>query len=144
MVKRKPAAAQSWAGIALALIDKGLPLIGVSVDMWLGGFLLTAAFVLIAWGFWNFGSNRNVGKAWRAATLVFAGIIYFGIIAAHIHAQFKKEHLSITQASPASSPSPSPPAPKCDGKTGDATANGTGSIANTGDCVHGLTTGKQK
>jgi hypothetical protein len=122
-------------GFILALLEMGLPMIGVSVNLLLGGFVLAAAFALFAWGLWNWETNHNYGRLPRAMTLLVVGLIYFGLMGFQINSQYKKDHPLV---SPAPQPPPQqPPAPDCKGDTGDAKAS-DGSIANTGNCVHDL------
>lgn len=132
--KKRQVAPSLVAGFVLALIEMGLPMIGVSVNLWFGGILLTAAFALFAWGLWNFETNRDFGKLARGVTTAVIGLVYFSLMGFQIHSQYKRDHPPTDQNPASASPT------KCAGKTGDATANGNGSIANSGNCVEGLGT----
>jgi hypothetical protein len=145
--KKRSVAPSLILGFVLALIEMGLPMIGMSVNLPFGALLLFVAFALFAWGLWNWETNLKYGRVARGITLVVVGLIYFGLMGYQIHSQYKKYHPSVVVTPPPSlGPVPQlPPAPqpKCSGSTGDATARG-GSIANSGNCVDDLSTGQKK
>jgi hypothetical protein len=125
-------------GFILAFLEMGMPMIGITVNLWLGGIVLAAAFALFAWGLWNLETNHQFGRTARAVTLIVVGMIYFELMGFQIHAQYKKDHPQVSPV-PQSPPTPTqqPPPPDCKGNTGDAKAS-DGSIANTGNCVDDL------
>jgi hypothetical protein len=129
-------------GIILALLAMGLPMVGVAVNLWLGTALLIGAFGLFVWGLWNWETYHSYGLAARLISLLILGIAYFGLIGLQIHSQYRKDHPTIANH-PQGNEIDKPSKLACTGPTGNATASGPGSIANTGQCVSGLTTGQK-
>jgi hypothetical protein len=126
--KKRHVAPSVVAGFILAFIEMGLPMIGVSVNLWLGSLLLTAAFALFGWGVWNFETNRHYGKLSRVGTVIFVGIVYFGLLGYQIRS-YKKQHEAGSAL------------PNC--TTGNATATGSDNVAVSG-CGNDLSSGKSK
>src|SRR5882672_2781690 len=65
---------------ALALFIWGLGLIGVIVNIYVGGLVLTVAFVLGICALWIWEGFSRFTMMLRCSTLVVAGIVYFGMI----------------------------------------------------------------
>lgn len=82
----------SIIGLFLGLIAIGLPLIGVTLNIYLGAIILAIAFVLLAYCFWQWEKTRSWGDAARASTLWTLGLIYFGLIGFQIWLQYHKAH----------------------------------------------------
>ena len=79
-------------GFVVALIAMGLPLIGIAVNVYLGAFILAMAFILLAYGFWQWEKARSWGDAARASTLWILGIAYSGSVGFQIWLQDHKAH----------------------------------------------------
>jgi len=54
-------------GFVLALVAMGLPMIGITVNLYLGALALSIAFALLAFGFWKW-RKRRIGKLLRELT----------------------------------------------------------------------------
>jgi hypothetical protein len=91
-------------GFFLALLAMGLPLIGVTVNLYLGVLILLVAFALLAYGFWTWETAYKWGTAARTSTLWLLGLIYFALIGYQISSQFKKDHPTISGKSVAVAP----------------------------------------
>jgi hypothetical protein len=126
-------------GFILAFLGMGLPMIGVTENLWLGSSLLLAAFALFAWGTWSWETNRKFSCGLRLTTIALGGTIYFALLGLQVHSQFKKSHPATIGTVVGASPG----GPRCDGPTGAANANGDGSIANSGNCVSRLSTDRK-
>ena len=79
-------------GFFLALIAMGLPMIGLTVNLYLGALILSVAFALLAFGFWKWETTAEWGIASRVNTLWVLGIFYFSLIGFQIFSQYKKDH----------------------------------------------------
>src|SRR5579859_2765997 len=81
------------SGLILALLIWGLQLIGVTVNVWLGGLVLAIAFGLMVYAFWIWeGASLRWHKALRIGTIVAATIIYSWLIGGQIVQEWRKEH----------------------------------------------------
>lgn len=79
-------------GFIIALVAMGLPMIGITVSLYLGGAILLAAFLLLAYGFWKWEKAKRWGDAARVSTLWMLGIIYFALVGWQIFSQYRKGH----------------------------------------------------
>jgi hypothetical protein len=93
---------------AVALIIWGLTLIGVSVNIWLGGSVLAVAFALISWALWIWEGFSRFPIILRALTIILGALIYFGLVGKQMVSQFKSDHATITMSFP-TLPIPVPP-----------------------------------
>jgi hypothetical protein len=80
-----------WVGLFAALIPLGLQLIGISINVWLGGIVMAAAFVFMVRAFWVWERSARWHKALRATTVLVAGLIYFRIVGHQMLAELRKE-----------------------------------------------------
>lgn len=78
--------------LACGLIPWGLGLIGVTVNIWLGGAILALAFGIGAVAFWIWGGSCRFHVALRWAALLVAGGIYFGLVGKQVLSQYKRDH----------------------------------------------------
>lgn len=130
--RKKKVAPSIVGGFILAFLEMGLPMIGITVNLFLGAFLFVAAFVLFAWGLWNWETNHKYSQKARVITLVIVGMFYFGLVGLQINSQYKKNHESSQEKGKDG----------CSGDTGPAIATGTGNIANSGNCVDSKSAGQ--
>ena len=79
-------------GLVLALIGIGLPMIGVTINLWLGFGILLIAFALIAWGCWIWEGRSPRRKLLRIVTTCIFAVVYFSLIGIQIRAQYRKDH----------------------------------------------------
>lgn len=117
-MRKRRVAPSSVANYVLALLAMGLPMIGVTVNLWLGAITMLAVFLLSVWGLWKW-ENHYLGRKVRKVMLTAVGIVYLGFLAWQIHAQYHKDHRAASPSQPCQN-------------TGSAIANGSGSIANSG------------
>jgi hypothetical protein len=85
-------AASIIVGFILALLAMGLPMIGVTVNLWLGAFVLLGAFLLFAYGILGAETAKHWSKVSRVNTLWVLGLIYFGFVGFQIYSQYQKDH----------------------------------------------------
>jgi hypothetical protein len=78
-------------GVVLTLVIWGQQLIGVTVNVWLGGSVLLIAFVMMVYAFWIWEKASRWHVKLRAGTVTIAAIIYLGLIAWQIRAEWKRE-----------------------------------------------------
>ena len=88
------------AGLVLGLLGIGLPMIGVTINLWLGFVILAIAFVLIAWGCWIWEREWPLRKVLRIITICAFAVVYFSLVGVQIRAQYKKDHSVIPPAPP--------------------------------------------
>ena len=79
-------------GFFIALIAMALPMIGVTVNLYLGASILLVAFGLLAFGFWKWEKTAKWRTTWRVNTLWVLGLIYFSLVGFQIFSQYKKDH----------------------------------------------------
>ena len=79
-------------GFVVALLAMGLPMIGITVNLYLGVFVLLLAFVLLAYGFWRWETASRWGDSARVSTLWILGIMYFGLVGFQVYRQYSKDH----------------------------------------------------
>jgi len=79
-------------GLVLALFAIGLPMIGITVNIYLGAAVLLLAFILLAYGFWCWETAIRWGVTARVSTLWALGIVYFLLIGIQIVFQYRKDH----------------------------------------------------
>jgi hypothetical protein len=82
-------------GAILALIIWGAQLIGVTVNLWLGGLVLLLAFLLMTRAFWIWEGPSEWHVVWRSLTIVVAACLYVAIIMPQIKSEWMKEHPNI-------------------------------------------------
>jgi hypothetical protein len=80
-------------GFSLALVAMGLPMIGVAVNLYLGGASLLVAFILLSYGFWRWETARRWSEAARVSTLWIFWLAYFVLVGFQIFSQYKKDHI---------------------------------------------------
>lgn len=102
-----------WIGLFVALGALGLPLIGVAVNVWLGGAVLAIAFYCIVRAFWIWERSSTWHVLLRIGTIAIAAVIYFLMVGRQMVAEWHKEHPIVAVKSPEPVPPTSPaPAPK--------------------------------
>ena len=79
-------------GFVLALIALGLPMIGVTVNLWLGAIALAVAFGFMVYGFWKWERSANWNPILRVGTVIFGAMLYFSLIGIQIRTQYKQDH----------------------------------------------------
>jgi hypothetical protein len=79
-------------GFVLALIALGLPMIGVTVNLWLGAIPLAVAFGFMVYGFWKWERSANWNPILRVGTVIFGAMLYFSLIGIQIRTQYKQDH----------------------------------------------------
>jgi hypothetical protein len=93
------------AGLVIGLLGIGLPMIGVTINLFLGSVILAVAFALIAWGCWIWEGKSPRHGPLRLITISIIAVIYFSLIGAQIRTQYKQDHPVVA---PVSTPSPKP------------------------------------
>jgi hypothetical protein len=78
--KKNRTAAYFLISLAIALIQQGLPLIGITLNMLLGAIVLFIAFCIMTAVFWKWESSARLKKPLRVITIFVVAIIYFGLI----------------------------------------------------------------
>jgi hypothetical protein len=81
-------------GFCLTLVAMGLPMIGVTINVYLGASILVVAFILLAYGLWHFEKARRWSEAARVSSLWILGIICFALVGAQVYSQYKRDHSS--------------------------------------------------
>jgi hypothetical protein len=109
--KIAPGGPSGWlpiiAGLVLGLLGIGLPMIGVTINLWLGFSTLAVAFGLIAWGCWIWEGKLPRRKPLRILTICIIAGFYFTLVGIQIRAQYKKDHaLSVPVSLPQTNPPP--------------------------------------
>jgi len=79
-------------GSVLALLIWGLQLIGVTVNIWLGGLVLLIAFALMVYAFWTWEGASRWHTALRVGTVAIAALLYFGLVGWQVVNQWRREH----------------------------------------------------
>lgn len=87
------------AGFIVALLAWGLPMIGVTINLWLGTIVLAIAFVLMVVGFWQWEKFSKWHKALRWITVIVGALVYFSLVGNQIHLQYNKDHPKVAQTS---------------------------------------------
>lgn len=102
-------------GLVLGLLGIGLPMIGVTINLWLGFSILAIAFALIAWGCWIWEGKSPRRALFRIITICTLAGGYFSLVGIQIHTQYVKDHPKVSQATvsqvtiPPTTPHPKPP-----------------------------------
>jgi hypothetical protein len=81
-----------WVGLFVAFSALGLPLIGVAINLWLGGALLAGAFIAIVRAFWIWESPWRLHVLLRLATVMIAGTVYFFLVGNQMWHEYRKEY----------------------------------------------------
>ena len=79
-------------GFVVALVAMGLPMIGITVNLRLGSFVLLLAFILLAYGFLQWETVGQWREAARVSTLWILGLIYSALVGVQIYSQYQKDH----------------------------------------------------
>lgn len=95
-------------GSALALIIWGVQLIGVVVNILLGGTVLAIAFGLVVYAFWIWERLSTWHVLLRIGTITIAAVIYFLFVGKQMIAEWHKEHPLVAVKSPEPAPQVSP------------------------------------
>lgn len=94
------------AGLVLGLLGIGLPMIGVTINLWLGFVILAIAFALIARGCWIWEGKSPRRKLLRITTIVIIALVYFSLVGMQMRAQYKKDHPPTPPIAPVTIPPP--------------------------------------
>lgn len=81
-----------WIGLFVALGALGLPLIGVTVNVWLGGVILAIAFFCIVRAFWIWEKSSRFHILLRLGTIAVAAVLYFGLAGRQIISEYRVDH----------------------------------------------------
>lgn len=87
-----------WIGLFLGLGTLGLPLIGVTVNVWLGAPLLAAAFACAVRAFWVWEGSLTLHGYFRVFTVILAGFVYFSLVGYQAVKEWKIERPAQGQA----------------------------------------------
>jgi len=88
----KQAKVYFWIGLFFTLGTLGLPLIGVTLNVWLGGAFLAGAFACLVRALWIWEGSLKLQGPLRVATVAFTAIVYFGLVGWQILRQYKSNH----------------------------------------------------
>jgi hypothetical protein len=87
---------QGWIttllGFILALLSLGLPMIGVTVNLFLGFFFLSLAFLLMVYGVWNWEKQSSWRRLPRIVSVCLLALAYFFLLGGHIYTRYHREH----------------------------------------------------
>jgi len=103
---KKPIAISVIVGFVIAFIALGLPMIGITVNLWLGGLVLAVAFILMAYGFIRWEKTAHWSEWLRTSTVWITAVVYVSLIGYQIYQQYEKEHPHQAQSSSAALPVP--------------------------------------
>jgi hypothetical protein len=92
--------------LLVALVIWGLQLIGVLVNLWLGGIVLVLVFGLIVRAFWIWEKATHWHIALRVGTVIVGAVFYFSPVVRQIINEWGREHSAKTE--PAPNPNPDP------------------------------------
>ena len=81
-------------GLALALLSWGLQLIGTTVNVWLGGVVLTIAFALMAYAFWIWERTARWHRLLRLGTIIVMAVLYLLFTGKQIVKEWSSGHPS--------------------------------------------------
>jgi hypothetical protein len=95
-------------GVVLALLIWGVQLIGVVVNIFLGGIVLATAFGLVVYAFWIWERASTWHVLLRIGTITAAATVYFLLVGRQMVAEWHKEHLTVATRSPEPIPPTSP------------------------------------
>jgi hypothetical protein len=90
-------------GFVVAFLALGLPMIGVTVNLYLGCSFLILAFILFAYGLFNWEKIHHWGTGVRVSALWGLGILYFAFVGFHVANQYRQRHgprISVTTPPP--------------------------------------------
>lgn len=79
-------------GLFLGLVNIGLPLTGLAVNLWLGGSILTLAFLSILRAIWMWETSSKLRSLIRAGAVAVAALLCFGTTARQIFSQYRRDH----------------------------------------------------
>jgi hypothetical protein len=79
-------------GVVVGLFPEGLTLIGITINVWLGGLILAVAFGLFVKAFWIWERTSRFHIILRIGTVALFALIYFGLIGRQMLAQYRKNH----------------------------------------------------
>jgi hypothetical protein len=102
-------------GVVLALLIWGAQLIGVIVNIFLGGIVLATAFGLVVYAFWIWERASAWHVLLRIGTIAVCATVYFLLVGRQMVAEWHKEHPMVATKSPEpvspTSPAPAPQEP---------------------------------
>jgi hypothetical protein len=98
------------ASTLLALCIWGLQLIGVAINLWLGGFVLTVVFSLGVYLLWIWEGFSSFRFALRTISVACTALLYFGLVGKQMYKEYILEH-PLEFVSPAPPPMPTAPEP---------------------------------
>jgi hypothetical protein len=81
-----------WIGVCIALGLGGLPLIGVTVNIWLGGALLLSAFASLVRAFWIWEGSLKLHVFLRIGTVLIAAALFCWLVGSQIVDQYERDH----------------------------------------------------
>ena len=84
-------------GLFVAFVAMGLPLVGVNLNIWLGGLVLLCAFVCIVSAFWIWEYPLRFHRALRLSTILIATLIYLGLVGKQMVGEFRREHPEVAK-----------------------------------------------
>jgi hypothetical protein len=87
-----------FVGLVFALAALGLPLIGITINVWLGALILAGAFICAVRAFWIWEGSLKLHVYLRILTVCVLGLVYVALIGRQVFKEWKAEH----------SPMPSP------------------------------------
>jgi hypothetical protein len=91
--KNKGVAPSITIGFILALLAMGLPMIGVTVNIYLGLLIMTGAFALLVNGLWRWEKTRKWSDVSRINAIWIFALIYFSLVGFQIVSQYRKDHV---------------------------------------------------
>jgi hypothetical protein len=103
--------AQSLA-FALAFLSIGLPLVGVTYNLYIGAAVLVGASIMLLHAFWNSKLASQWSEALRVSLLWVMGLVFLSLVGFQSRSQYLKDHphqLVASNAAPA--PAKTQPAP---------------------------------
>jgi hypothetical protein len=83
-----------WIGLAAIAILSSLPLIGVTVNVYFGGFVLLVGFGLLIRAFWVWALQLRLHTALKIGTIATFALFYFAFSGEQMLREYRKEHLA--------------------------------------------------
>jgi len=88
----KAAKISAACGTGLGLLQLGLGLIGITVNIYLGAAALLATFACFVYAFWTWEKASRFHVALRIGTVSLAAVVYFGLTGRQVVSQYKADH----------------------------------------------------
>jgi hypothetical protein len=98
-------------GLCLAFAGIGLPLLGVTINLYLGAATLLAACAFLLHAIWNWELARQWSESVRVSVLWIVGLVFLSLVFLQIRSQYLKKH---TQQLAVSNPASAPAKPQVD------------------------------